>query len=273
MRDAAANDLPVPLRSATVAVLRDAAAGPEVLLVLRHSKASFGANYAFPGGVHEDVDAEVADLCDGCTEQHACAQLGVAALGLKYYSAAIRELFEETGVLLARRRASPGHSSLVNNNAYDEERSAVHSGALSWRDFLLQRDLRLACDQLRYFSYWVTPRRRPKRFTTRFFATALPTGQHASHDGKELTDSCWITPASALQAADAGQMVMPPPTRATLNDLARFGSVDEILGWAGRQQASGVPCTLPALVGDGDGARIVLPGSADYPADHLGKDE
>ncbi|MCB1845126.1 MAG: hypothetical protein KDI09_19325, partial [Halioglobus sp.] len=140
-------------------------------------------------------------------------------------------------------------------------------------EFLLQRDLRLACDQLRYFSYWVTPRGRPKRFTTRFFATALPAGQQAHHDGKELTGSRWITPASALQAADAGQMAMPPPTRATLSDLARFCSVDEILDWAGMQQASGVSCILPAVIGKGEGARIVLPGSDDYPADHVGKHE
>ncbi|MCB1845654.1 MAG: NUDIX domain-containing protein, partial [Halioglobus sp.] len=135
-RDAIDGDVPAPLRSATVAVLRDAAAGPEVLLVLRHSKASFGANYAFPGGVHEDVDAQVADLCDGCTEQLACAQLDVTTQGLEYYSAAIRELFEETGVLLARRRGTSVQSSLIDTNAYDMERDDVHSGALSWREFL-----------------------------------------------------------------------------------------------------------------------------------------
>jgi len=263
----------VPARSSTVVVLRDAQGGPEVLLVRRHSKASFGASHAFPGGLHEDVDADVADLCDGCTESAACDCLGIDTEGLKYYSAAIRELFEETGVLLARRNSAEGVATLVENNDFDEARHRIHSGELSWRSFLLQHDLRLACDQLHYFSYWVTPRDRRRRYTTRFFVCALPQGQQASHDGTELTDSCWLTPTNALHAADAGELVLPPPTRATLSDLAGLNAVEDALAWARQQQAGGVPCILPAVIGHGDAARIVLPGDPDYPADLEGQQE
>lgn len=270
---AATRSTPVPARSSTVVVLRDAQDEPEALLVRRHSKASFGASHAFPGGLHEDGDADVADLCDGCSESLACACLGVEAEGLKYYSAAIRELFEETGVLLARRNSAQGVAALVENNDFDQARQRIHSGDLSWRTFLQQHDLRLACDQLHYFSYWVTPRDRTRRYTTRFFVCALPQGQQAWHDGTELTDSCWLTPTNALSAADAGELVLPPPTRATLADLAGLGAVDDALAWARQQQTNGVPCILPAVIGKGDATRIVLPGDPDYPADLEGQQE
>lgn len=265
-------DSPAPLPSATVVLLRDGDDGPEVLLVLRHARASFGASYVFPGGVHEPADRGAGPHCDGLDDATASRRLNLPAGGLRYYSAAIRELFEETGILLACRAGDDGAPLMLADNAFEDWRQGVHSGDVQWTDFLARFGLRLACDELHYFAYWVTPRCRPKRFTTRFFAAALPAGQHASHDGAELTDSCWLTPDAALQAARSEDLTLPPPTRATLEELRRFDSTAAVLAWAGECQAAGVNCILPAMLDAGGRTRIVLPGEPDYPPDHEGQE-
>lgn len=256
-----------PRPSATVVLLRDAPQGPETLLVLRHERASFGASYVFPGGVNEDADETVAGYCGDTDDAQLSARLAIGCGGLAYFSAAIRELFEETGVLLARRRSGAALT------AADSERlrSALNDGELSWPRLLQSENLELACDGLHYFAYWVTPRHFDKRFSTRFFAAQLPPGQHAWHDGGELTDSCWMTPAAALASAADGQLVLPPPTRHTLERFAGFASVAAALDFAREREARGVDCILPAIVGDE--GRIAMPGSADYPADHEGFEE
>lgn len=261
----------VPRPSATVVLLRDSAAGPEVLLVLRHEQASFGASHVFPGGVNEDSDAEVHGCCHGMSDAIASQRLGVPAGGLSYYSAAIRELFEETGILLAHRSGADDVLVQVMDNDCEIERAQLNSGELRWQDFLDAHNLAPACDALTYFSFWVTPRTLPKRFSTRFFMAALPAGQLACHDGAELTDSCWLRPADALASASAGEMTLPPPTRATLADLSRFSSVAEAVTWARARQEAGVPCVLPAIVGSREQQRILLPDNPDYPADHRGQ--
>lgn len=255
-----------PRPSATVVLLRDATAGPESLLVLRHARTAFGASYVFPGGMVEEGDAGVGQYCDGL-------QPGTTGFepddGTAWYSAGIRELFEESGILLACRNSDP--ERLVADNVFDEYRHAVHTGELAWTDFLQANELRLACDRLSYFAWWVTPRHFEKRFTTRFFIAQAPRGQAASHDGKELTDSCWMRPADALQRAGK-DFTLPPPTRAVLHDLGRHDDVKSALDWAAEQQAAGVRCILPAMLQDGDRSRVVLPGDSEYPRELQGQD-
>ncbi|MGB5738761.1 MAG: hypothetical protein WBM54_05395 [Woeseia sp.] len=260
----------VPRPSATVVLLRDSANGPEVLLVLRHERASFGASYVFPGGVNEDSDAAVHARCHGLTDEVASQRLGVRAGGLDFYSAAIRELFEETGILLAHRAGAGDAFLQVMDNACEAEREMLNSGELSWQDFLDEHALSPACEALHYFAFWVTPRIFKKRFSTRFFMAALPGTQLACHDGAELTDSCWMRPVDALASATADEMTLPPPTRATLKELTRFASVSDALDWARRCEQAGVECTLPAMLGPRNQQRIILPGSPDYPSDHRG---
>lgn len=259
-----------PRPSATVVLLRDSNRGPEVLLVLRHERASFGASYVFPGGVNEPDDAAVYERCYGINDAAASQRLGLAGGGLDYYVAAIRELFEESGILLAHRAGEGDAWVQVTDNDCEPQRAALNAGTLCWRDFLLERDLSMACEALNYFAFWVTPRSLKKRFSTRFFMAALPAGQQACHDGGELTDSCWMRPVAALAAADSQEMTVPPPTRATLKALCRFASVAEALAWAQQHEEHGVDCVLPALLGPENAPRIVMPGSADYPADHRG---
>jgi 8-oxo-dGTP pyrophosphatase MutT (NUDIX family) len=260
-----------PRASATVVLLRDTKHGPEVLLMLRNARGPFGASYVFPGGVNEPADAAVHDRCHGMTDARASELLGVSANGLNYYIAAIRELFEESGILLAHRSGNDDEFVQVTDHDCDAQRALLNDGQLQWRDFLVERELMIACDVLHYFSFWVTPRVLRKRFSTRFFMAALPAGQLACHDGAELTDSCWIRPTAALASAAANEMSLPPPTRATLKELSQFSSVEAALAWAVARERDGVACTLPAMLGPRDQQRIVLPGSPDYPADHRGQ--
>ena len=184
--------------SSTVVLVRAAAAEPELFMVRRHAASSFGASYAFPGGVLDSDDATVHEYCKGLGEADADRHLGVRANGLDYYSAAIRELFEESGVLLADLAAV--------DEDLGEVRDGLNCGAEDWSDFVTRNRLELRCDALHYFAHWITPRALSPRYSTRFFLAEMPAGQHAVHCGGELTDSCWLTASprgkSASSSAD-----------------------------------------------------------------------
>lgn len=249
-------------QSAAVVVVRQATHAPEMLMVLRGASTSFGASYVFPGGLVEAADAEVADFTDTMTDACASELLALDSGGLAYLSAAIRELFEETGILLAR--SVDGAMDLAPRA---EERAQLLQGGQSWNAFLRAARVRLACDALHYFAHWVTPRDYEKRFSTRFFLTAMPPGQHASECGQEITEVRWMSARQALADAEAKRIQLPRPTLAKLARLSEFASVDDLLNW-GRQQAQvGVERIRPALVTVGGKQRVVMPGDADYPSD------
>jgi 8-oxo-dGTP pyrophosphatase MutT (NUDIX family) len=256
-----AGRLVAPLPSATVALVRRGVDGPELLLVLRHSGASFGDSYVFPGGLLEAQDYDVWHRCDGPDAGKANSILDLDNGGLAYYSAAIRELFEEAGVLLARS----ADGSWVDSAGFADYRVALYEGQLSWPEFLDRYDLRLACDALHYFAFWVTPREISKRFSTRFFIAALPGGQEASHCGTELTDSCWRTPAAALAESGEPGFRLPRPTQASLETLGSFADVASLLDWAREQANCGVDCKRPAIISVQGKPRIVMPDDQLYP--------
>ena len=268
MQEKRAEESALPRPSATVVLVRAGGEAPEFFLVHRHARASFGASYVFPGGLLDAGDRDAEAFSRGFSAEDANRSLGLAAGGFDYYCAAIRELFEETGVLLARDAggALVAGGSLIAAEL-EAARAALNAGTLRWPDFLRERELTLAADALQYFAWWITPRARPKRFSTRFFLAALPEGQAARHDGRELTDSRWATAVEALAAHDAGQLVLPPPTRATLADLANCGTLDALFSWASRRREAGVPRILPVIVSSGGQEAILMPGHPDYPAE------
>lgn len=240
----------------------------------RHTRTSFGASYVFPGGLLEADDRSAHAFSGDFAPDAADRCLALPSGGLDYYSAATRELFEETGVLLARERGSGRwFACSAGRQAIETARASLNSGEMRWSEFLGRHDLALACELLHYFAYWITPRSRPKRFSTRFFLGRMPEGQEAMHDGHELTDSRWTTAAAAIAAHEARELRLPPPTLATLKDIARFRDIDELLGWARQCSESGVRRILPAIVSAGGGERIVMPGHADYPADADGGEQ
>jgi 8-oxo-dGTP pyrophosphatase MutT (NUDIX family) len=250
-------DIPVARPSSTVILARDVDGVAEIFMVRRHEKSSFGDSYAFPGGVVDAEDAAVRSHCEGVSEEQANQHLGVGDGGIDYYSAAIRELFEETGVLLA-------DVSAVDENL-QSVRDGLNDGSVSWADFVRQNALQLRCDELHYVSHWITPEQLPKRYSTRFFVAALPAGQSAMHCGGELTESCWSTARETLEAGRRGDAKLHFPTTKTLESVARHQSFDELLEWAASSVTWGITSMVPVIIERHGCEEIVLPGDKDYP--------
>ncbi len=217
----------------------------------RHERSAFGGAHAFPGGVLEDADRRVDDHCIGITPAAADALLDTEG-ALAYFSAAVRELYEESGVLLA--------SAALTAANLEAARDALNDGTLDWQAFVRDNALQLHCDVLHYFSFWITPEALPRRFSTRFFLATLPDGQDATHCGGELTDSCWMSAEETLAAGRDGSITLHFPTIRTLEALAGFGTVDELLEWAVRRAREGVPCIFPEIEERGGKARVIVAG-------------
>lgn len=258
----------VPVRdAATVMLLRDGSDGPEVCLMQRNLNSDFvGGAYVFPGGAVDPADADVAvaQRCPDLDDVEASRRLGLAVGGLAFWVAAIRESFEEAGVLLARhadgRRldlSGPGAAERFagHRDDVDNERRTIAEVAV-------QEDLNLDVGQLHYFSRWITPLGAHRRYDTRFFVCAAPEGQEVVEDSRELIGTQWLTPAEALRRHDAGDITMIFPTVRTLVALSRFDRADAVLDHARAQ--SRVEGILPTISDGDDGMRIVLPGDPEH---------
>jgi 8-oxo-dGTP pyrophosphatase MutT (NUDIX family) len=225
-----------PIASASVIVVRDARhrAGLEVLLLERHLDADFaGGALVFPGGKVDARDRELdAARWTGRSLARWREELGTAterdALGVLV--AAIRETFEEAGVLLARREdGSPLDADALRRPSAVEARRrlAERGGSWDWRPWLSDEGLVLDLGALAFWSWWVTPVGQHKRFDTRFLIAHLPQGQVAFHDDVETTDLRWIGPADALEQQARAEATIIFPTRRNLAALASYGSADD----------------------------------------------
>lgn len=251
------SDIPYARPSSTVVLVRAGTGEPELFMVRRHADSSFGAAYAFPGGVIDPEDKAVHAHCGGLTAREADARLGTSGEGLDYYSAAIRELFEETGVLLSDvDRVAEGP---------DAARDALNDGSDNWADFVKRNKLQLECGELHYFAHWITPPTQVRRYSTRFFIAALPNGQHASHCGGELTESCWATANETLKAGSDGRAKLHFPTIKSLESIARHKTYEALIEWAASRVESGVTTMAPMVVERNGRKEVVLPGDKDYP--------
>jgi 8-oxo-dGTP pyrophosphatase MutT (NUDIX family) len=223
--------------AATVILLRDRPAGPEVFMVRRHEAAAFMAGAdVFPGGRVDEADRETAGdrWCDGLVR--AAAQLGdlPPAEAVAFHVAAVRETFEESGVLLARDREGlcVKLSGGDRHGRFARYRRDVHAGTRSLREVVEAEDLRIALDALVPFAHWVTPPIDVRRFDTRFFVALVPPGQTPVHDAGETTASSWVTPADAIARCRRGEIVLPPPTWTTLRELEGFTTATEAMSSA-----------------------------------------
>lgn len=246
-----------PRPSSTVVLVRPGRGEPELFMVRRHSNSSFGAAYAFPGGVVDPEDRLAQGFCRGISVTDADKRLGVESGGLDYYSAAIRELFEESGVLLADARNL--------DEALPAVRDALNDGSDTWDNFLRRSSLQLDCSALHYISHWITPPSQPKRYSTRFFLAALPDGQVASHCGGELTESQWATAHATLVAGREGRITLHYPTIKTLESIARHKTLEALMDWAASCADWGVTTMLPMIVERDGKPAVALPGELDYP--------
>lgn len=260
---AGARPVALPRQAATVIVLRDAPAGMEVLLMRRVERAndrSSGA-YVFPGGTLDRSDRLLHGCCRGLDDAAASARLDLPEHGLDYYVAAVRECFEEAGLLLATDDDGAWASlETIGAGELQMLREAIRRGDASLGDVCARLGVQLAVDRLAYHSYWLTPPGLPKRFDTRFFVTVAPPAQRASFDQLETIEHRWIRPTDALTTDLGGRL--PNATRQTLQSIARF---DSALDCFEHTRALRDIARIMPRVGTGEaGQRPVMPNEAAY---------
>ena len=252
---------PAPIRpAATVIVLRPGALRPEafeVLMVRRNDAVAFmGGAYVFPGGRVDAADA-VSDpmVVDGLESVGRCADLGRDD-EIRYRMAAIRELLEEAGVLLATRGGVPVDAATVAAVRAAQAKGEPLAGLAA------THGLRLTLDAVMPFAHWVTPPVEIRRYDTRFLMARIPRGLEGSHDEGETTALEWLRPAEAVDRGARAEILLPPPTWTTLKRLARFGSVDEAWHWAAETPIIRIE---PGFSRQGGVTRLMLPGDPTYP--------
>lgn len=241
--------------AATVLLLRDGADGLEVFMVRRHHLMGFaGDAMVFPGGRIDDADGAVV------ADSAICPVLpGVTADAMAFRVGAVRETFEESGILLARDR----HALIDGPRAaaLEPERARIVGETSEFAAMLVRESLTLAADLLVPFAHWITPPIYTKRYDTMFFLAAAPSGQAATHDGTESVASLWVTPRQALAAGDNGQARVEFATRRNLEKLGRSPSVGAALAAA---TASPIVTVLPTIEEGPAGRTAILPVAAGY---------
>jgi 8-oxo-dGTP pyrophosphatase MutT (NUDIX family) len=238
-----------PRPAATAVLVRDGSHAPEMLLLKRHRTAGFvpGA-YVFPGG---RVDAEDGDAA-------LLEMLGTVPRGAEpaFWLAVVREVFEETGVLLARSPEGAACRDASVDDTLARWREALLTNDATLLDVLRNERLLPDISRMVYCSHWVTPLAEPKRYDTRFFLAELPSGCAATIDEREMSDALWLTADDALAGFQRGELPMVFPTVKTIQMLQPFASVEQMLA---AFRGADVPVILPRLVRTEDGVGIVVP--------------
>lgn len=259
-------DPPVtPRDSATTMLVRDSDQGIEVFLLRRVAGMAFaGGMTAFPGGSVDPRDTDTSVAWHGPAPSWWADRFGVeAGLAQALVCAAVRETFEESGVLLA----GPDAASVVSDTRpYDDARRALVNRGVSLAQFLATAGLVLRSDLLRPWSNWVTPIEERRRFDTRFFLAAVPAGQRADGATSEASEAAWCRPGDALDDWKRGDRGLLPPTWTTLAELEECPSVDEAM-----DREREIVKLMPRVVRDGGVLRVVVNGDDGYEraANHL----
>ncbi len=241
-------DPAVPGAAATAVLMRDGAEGLELLLLKRHRASGFvpGA-YVFAGGRVDDADADV-ELASLVTKPP-------SEPPLEYWLAAIREVFEESGVLLAVDRRGRGCHTTDDDPRIAAMREALLTDRATLKDVLQQLDLQPDLDALAYAAHWITPVAEPRRYDTRFFYAATPAGCEATADAREMSDAQWLTPREALDRFGSGTLPMVFPTVKTIQGLVACSTVAEAMAAA---RSAPVKPILPRLERVPGGIGIVI---------------
>ena len=247
-----------PRDAATVALVRDDPGGMQVYLLRRVRGMAFaGGMHVFPGGSVDPADATGEIGWAGPSPATWAADFGTTEpLARALVCAAVRETFEESGVLLA---GSSGDDLLadVSTDEWEAKRVALETRQHSLSELLARPGLVLRSDLLRPLAHWITPEVEPKRFDTRFFLARLPEGQVTRSAGTEADQRLWVRPADAIEQ----ELTMLPPTRAVLAELSAYDDVDAALA----AKRSITPVLPKLLVGDDDRLVFLLPGDDGYP--------
>ena len=224
----------VPVRPAATIMLIDDRPDLQVLMMERHAKTVFaGGMWVFPGGAvdHQDSPAWYADVALHRTDEEASRLLALDEGGLAYYMAAVRETFEEAGVLLALHREDESLLQIPPDAEarFNDYRDRLNSGKLEFKHILETEGLLADVGQMHYIARWITPLGSPRRFDARFFIARFPQNQHPLHDDHELVNSAWLAPREILRLFEAGEMAMISPTLRMIRNLAPFSSSAEVI--------------------------------------------
>jgi 8-oxo-dGTP pyrophosphatase MutT (NUDIX family) len=240
-----------PQPAATIVLVRDGAAAPEVLLLKRHRASGFvpGA-WVFPGGRvdEEDGDPALVAMLD-------IARQAADAPRASYWLAGIREVFEETGVLLARDAGGARCPDAQSDAHVAQWRESLMQGSAGLLDVLHALQVRPDASRMVYAAHWITPLAEPRRYDTRFFLAELPETCAVSADEREMSDAVWVTAAAAVDGFERGRLPMVFPTIKTIQRLIGYRSVAELIG---AFRGTDVIPVLPRLVRTEDGVGIVV---------------
>lgn len=250
--------------ASTILLLRDGAAGAdgrgeiEIFMMVRHYQIEFASGaLVFPGGSvdagDQDVIARPELYAGGGAHDHAT---------LNFQIAAIRETFEESGILLARPRGSQELVSAPRAAAIGAaHRTDLCESKISFAQILADNELVLALDLLVPYAHWITPEKMPKRFDTWFFLAAAPPEQVGMHDGKESTDSIWVSAREALEGGSNGRFTLPFPTTRNLIRLGKQPTVEAALN---DSRGKPVVTVTPVMTKVGDKRQLRIPAEAGY---------
>jgi 8-oxo-dGTP pyrophosphatase MutT (NUDIX family) len=252
-------EIVTPRPASTILLLRDSVEqGIEVFMMVRHHEIEFSSGaLVFPGGSLEKGDQEIA----ASPALYAGGE-GLEAADLSFRIAAIRETFEESGILLARPR---GSKALIEAKRAAEieaaSRVALSEGKTTFQNVLNDSAVLLALDELVPYAHWITPEGMSKRFDTWFFLAAAPPEQIGAHDGKESTGSIWLSPHEALAGGERGRFKLPFPTTRNLIKLGKQPNVKAAL-----DDARGKPIVtvMPVMTRLGGGRQLRIPLEAGY---------
>jgi 8-oxo-dGTP pyrophosphatase MutT (NUDIX family) len=244
--------------ASTVIVLREMGAGIETFMLCRHQQSGFmGGAHVFPGGKVDLSDSAPSWIArvDRPAESlsHALGE-AEAESGLGLLVAAVRETFEEAGVLLA---------TVAPDADLFQARAGLHGGG-SFLELASRLDMMIHSAALTPYARWITPKMESRRFDTRFYIAVLPDGQRASHDGTETTSAAWLRPANAIDEMLAGRIKLAPPTVRTLQWLADFDDADSVVADALSRKP---PLVRPRIVSGDSGWFLALPGDPEHPED------
>jgi 8-oxo-dGTP pyrophosphatase MutT (NUDIX family) len=250
-----------PRDAATVVLMRPSASGPDLYLLRRQDSMAFaGGMCVFPGGGVDPRDFDTSVAWAGPTPSTWASWLGVSEeLARALVCAAVRETFEESGVLLAGPSDGPSVGQVVADTTgedWERDRHSLEAKSLSFSAFLERRSLVLRTDLLGAWSAWCTPEFEPRRYRTWFFVASLPTGQRTRDVSSESVSVTWLPALAACDAVDEGELGMMPPTYVTCLEVGQYAGPDAVLAAAGSRDLT---MFTPAVVGEGAEATVSVP--------------
>ena len=253
-------EIVAPRPASTILLLREAPAKREieVFMMVRHYEIDFNSGaLVFPGGSVDKGDKEII-----ARSEFYSGGEGLDEGSLSFRIAAIRETFEESGILLARPKGSKALVDAVRAGEIEAaHRADLCANKITFLKVLTDNGMLLALDELVPYAHWITPEGMPKRFDTWFFLAAAPPEQAGAHDGKESTDSIWVSPREALEGGESGRFKLPFPTTRNLIRLGKQASVKAALA---DSRGKKVVTVMPVMTRLNGGRQLRIPAEAGY---------